>query len=148
MLIFYGNATLEIDVDLPEEEQDVEHCGSPVKSMYGTQNAPANFQCIRWEQPNESEDCRILVHGIDFCAVGDQDAIDVLSEVLRRVHELKITDRVSMSSDGSESKIMFLNRVLRIVHSENRPILKEYTSYYRKLATKTVYVQQEELHEH
>ena len=25
---------------------------------------------------------------------------------------------------------------------------KEYTSYYRKLATKTVYIQQEELHEH
>ena len=25
---------------------------------------------------------------------------------------------------------------------------EEYTSYYRKLATKTVYIQQEELHEH
>ena len=25
---------------------------------------------------------------------------------------------------------------------------KEYTSYYRKLATKTVHIQQEELHEH
>ena len=35
---FNGRAPREIFVDLPEEEQDGEHCGLLVKSMYGTQH--------------------------------------------------------------------------------------------------------------
>ena len=33
-------------------------------------------------------------------------------------------------------------------HLDIHEICKEYTSYYRKLATETVQIQQEELHEH
>ena len=36
---FCGTAQREIYVDLPEEDQNGEHCGLLVKSMYGTQDA-------------------------------------------------------------------------------------------------------------
>ena len=44
MLIFYGTAQCEIFVDLSEEEQDGEHCGLQMKSMYGAQDASALWQ--------------------------------------------------------------------------------------------------------
>ena len=44
MLIFYGTAECEIYVDLSEEEQDGEHCGLQMKSMYGAQDASALWQ--------------------------------------------------------------------------------------------------------
>ena len=59
--------------------------------------------------------------GDDSCAVGDQNAMNVLDEVLRRRYELKISGRSSTDNDGSESEVIFLSRVLRIVHSESRP---------------------------
>ena len=62
---------------------------------------------------NESEDCRILVHGENFSAVCDQDAMNVLDQVLRRRYELKIVGRLSMDSDGSESEVIFLDRLVR-----------------------------------
>ena len=55
--------------------------------------------------------------------MGDQYAITVLDEVFRRRYELKITGRISMSSDGSESEVIFLDRAPRIVYFESRPSL-------------------------
>ena len=57
----------------------------------------------------------------DFCALNDQDAMDGLVHVLRQRYELKITGRLCMDNDGSQSEVIFFNRVLRIVHSVNRP---------------------------
>ena len=110
--LFFGTAQREVYVGLLEEEQDGEHCGRQVKSMYGTQDASAIFQDDYTQVLenavyhngtaslalffSESEDCRILVRGDDFCAVGAQDAMNVLDGVLRRRYELKITGR-----DGS-----------------------------------------------
>ena len=54
----------------------------------------------------------------DFCAVGDQDAMNVLDEVLRRRNELKITGRLSMSNDGSDSETTLFD------HSESRQSLE------------------------
>ena len=42
--LFYETAHREVYVGLPEEEQDDEHCGRLVKSMYGTQDAFALWQ--------------------------------------------------------------------------------------------------------
>ena len=45
---------------------------------------------------------------------------DGVDSVLRRCNELKITGRLSMDHDENGCEAIFFNRVLRIVHSENR----------------------------
>ena len=90
-------------MDLLEEEQIGAHCGLLVESIYQTQNASAlsqdDYTQVSAHAPchkgaaspvlfeNESEDSRILLHDDDFCAVGDQDAMNVLGDMLRRRYE-------------------------------------------------------------
>ena len=51
---------------------------------------------------------RIMVHGDDFFAVGDQDAVNVLDDEKRRCYELKIPRRFSMDHSKNKSQIIFL----------------------------------------
>ena len=101
---FHETAQSEPFVDLQEKEQVGEHCGLLVKSMYGIQDASALCQDVHTRvlenamyikgraSPalfyGEFVDCRILVDGDDVCAVGDQDAMDGLDNVLRHRCEL------------------------------------------------------------
>ena len=48
------------------------------------------------------------MHGGDFCAMGNQDAVDGLDNVVRQRNKVKITGRLSTANDGSESEIVFL----------------------------------------
>ena len=55
--------------------------------------------------------------------------MDGLDNVLRQRYELKITGWLGMDNDGSQSEVFFLNRVLRMVHSENRPRCEGHLRY-------------------
>ncbi|CAK0906520.1 unnamed protein product [Prorocentrum cordatum] len=56
------------------------------------------------------DDCRSLVHGDDFCAMGDD------AETLRKKYDLKVTGRFTLGS-GEEQEVVFLNRILRVTGS-------------------------------
>ena len=104
-----------------KKEQDGGRCGLLEKTMYGTQDASALWQddytqvlenAIHMKGKaspalfhREPEDCRMLVHQNDFCAVGDQDAMDGFDRVSRQRYELKITGRLTMDN----SKLFYLN---------------------------------------
>ena len=55
----------------------------------------------------------MLVHGDDFLALGDQEALDELDSTLRSAYELK---RLGMlgDEDGDDRSAHFLNRLIRI----------------------------------
>ena len=57
------------------------------------------------------------VHQDDFCAVGDQDAVDGIDRVSRQRHERKITGRLSM--DNSKLILPQLSAAHRSVRESN-----------------------------
>ncbi|CAK0830015.1 unnamed protein product [Prorocentrum cordatum] len=62
------------------------------------------------------DDCRSLVHGDDFCAMGDDDALDQIEHTLRKKYDLKVTGSFELGS-GEEQEVVFLNRILRVTGS-------------------------------
>ncbi|CAK0882720.1 unnamed protein product, partial [Prorocentrum cordatum] len=129
---FYGKAERPVYIELPEQEQDGIHCGLLKKSMYGTQDASAICQ---WDYTgvlesdghvagkanpalfyNSRDDCRSLVHGDDFCALGGVAALDQIEKALRSKCDLKVTGNLKLGT-GEEQEVIFLNRVLRVAGS-------------------------------
>ena len=126
---FYGVPKRRIYVELPPEDAEEGFCGLLEKSMYGCQDAPAiwqdhytqlllkhGFQRGRSNGScfyKPSTGCRVLVHGDDFLALGDQEALDELDSTLRSAYELK---RLGMlgDEDGDDRAAHFLNRLIRI----------------------------------
>ena len=109
---FYGVPKRRIYVELPPEDAEQGFCGLLEKSMYGCQDAPAIWQ-DRYTQLllqhgfqrgrsngscfyKPSTGCRVLVHGDDLLALGDQEALDELDSTLRSAYELK---RLGMLGD-------------------------------------------------
>ena len=104
--------------------------------MYGTQDAPniwqSHYSGILIEgghkrgKSNASvfyhpqHDVRVMVHGDDFLALGDQKHLSELEDLLRKSYELKC---LGIIGDHPEDKteIHFLNRLIRCGESEGRP---------------------------
>ena len=130
---FYGIARRTVYVNLPEEEQDGVHCALLLKSMYGTQDASNIFQwdytelltggghCVGKSNPavffHAEEDCRTFVHGDDFCALGDLDAVDNLEKLLMSRYELKRVGTLGFEKDCVQ-ELSFLNKVVRLVEDD------------------------------
>ena len=134
---FYGTPKRNIYVKLPEEEGAGEgECGLLLKSMYGTQDAPAIWQDhytqtliqAGWKRGRSNGavfyhpvlDARVLVHGDDFLCLGDEAAQEALDKTLREAYELKRTGEVGIGVAGS-NQITFLNRVIRLEQHSGRP---------------------------
>ena len=99
---FYGNAERRVFVTLPEGDRLEGHCGLLPKSMYGTHDAANIWQrdytelLLRegfsrntaWPSVfyNEQMDVRLLVHGDDFVALGDDAGQAHLQNVLHWFH--------------------------------------------------------------
>ena len=129
---FYGKAERAVYIELPDTEADGVHCGLLKKSMYGTQDASAIWQRdytavleADGHKPgkanpalfyNKNIDLRSLVHGDDFCALGDDEALDELEKTLRSKYDLKVTGSLRLGA-GSDQEVIFLNRILRVAGS-------------------------------
>ena len=132
---FYGEAQRDIYVELPDEEKNGVDCAYLLKSWYGTQDASAIFQQDYTGHLEKHEfqrgvsnpavfynrdlDIRMLVHGDDFGALGDGDALDRMDEILRERYSLKVSGRLDFDDPGSRETV-FLNRVLRLVGHPDR----------------------------
>ena len=105
---FYGTPKRRIFIELPSEEPRAEGgkiCGLLPLSMYGTQDAPNIWQShysgilieggYKRGKSNASvfyhpqHDVRVMVHGDDFLALGDQKHLSELEDLLRKSYELK-----------------------------------------------------------
>ena len=65
---------------------------------------------------NSKEDSRSLVHGDDFCVLGDEEALDQIEKTLRAKYDLKVTGELKLGT-GQDHEVIFLNRVLRVAGS-------------------------------
>ena len=106
--------------------------------MYGTEDAPNIWQShysgilieggYKRGKSNASvfyhyhsqHDVRVMVHGDDFLALGNQKHLNELEELLRKSCELKC---LGIFGDQPEDKkeIHFLDRLIRCGESEGRP---------------------------
>ena len=102
--------------------------------MYGTQDASNIFQWHYTELLtgaghhvgkscpavfyNKEEDVRTFVHGDDFAALGDEEALDNLDKLLSSRYELK---RVGTLGTGQNCvrEISFLNKIVRLIEDDN-----------------------------
>ena len=126
---FYGLARRDVFIELPDMEQDGIHCGQLLKSMYGTQDAPAVFQENYTELLagggfhvgksniaifySGEHDARVLVHGDDFALLGDELAVAEFDKLLKSRYSVKKTGKLGFE-DGDDEEVHFLNRILRV----------------------------------
>jgi hypothetical protein len=128
---FYGVATRELYIKLPEEDQDESDaepmCGLLNRSMYGTQDASHIWQqnysdhLVQHEYQfgnaskaifyNEKEDTRGLVHGDDFMVLADEDGINKFEAMLQEKYVVKRTALLGPDPTDDKEAVM-LNRVL------------------------------------
>ena len=111
-------------------------CGLLQKSMYGTQDAPNIWQShysgilieggYKRGKSNASvfyhpqHDVRVMVHGDDFLALGDQKHLSELEDLLRKSYELKCLGIIG-DQPQDKKEIHFLNRLIRCGEIEGRP---------------------------
>ena len=123
---FYGNAERRVFVTLPEGDKLEGHCGLLLKSMYGTRDAANIWQrdytelLLRegfsrntaWPSVfyNEQMDVRLLVHGDDFVALGDDAGQAHLQNVLQKKYELRVDGSIGYGEQRQEFTV--LNRVV------------------------------------
>ena len=111
-------------------------CGLLQKPMYGTQDAPNIWQShdsgilieggYKRGKSNASvfyhpqHDVRVMVHGDDFLALGDQKHLSELEDLLRKSYELKCLGIIG-DQPQDKKEIHFLNRLIRCGEIEGRP---------------------------
>ena len=136
---FYGVPKRKIYIELPSEEQAAEggkNCGLLERSMYGTQDAPniwqSHYSQILVEAGYErgksnasvfyhhGHDVRIMVHGDDFLALGDQKHLRELEKLLKGAYELKCLGIIGGEAEDKK-ELHFLNRLIRCGEHEGRP---------------------------
>ncbi|CAK0791837.1 unnamed protein product [Prorocentrum cordatum] len=85
----HGQAERAVRVELPEEEQDMsatwQRDYTAVLKQDGHEPGKANPALVY----KKVDDCRSLIHGDDFCAMGDDDAQDQIEHGLRKKYDLK-----------------------------------------------------------
>ena len=125
---FYGVPKRRIYIELPDEDSTPGMVGRLTKSMYGTQDAPNIWQqhytqllvkagYIRGKSNGSvfyhpTLEVRVLVHGDDFMALGDADALKEVDALLRSAYELKWLGTIG-DEEGDSRKVNFLNRLIR-----------------------------------
>jgi hypothetical protein len=130
----FSKVTREIFIELPWEDKEEGKIGVLDYCLYGTRDAAANFEATYTQvlttddvfrqglaSPSlfcsESLDMELLVHGDDFAAVGDDDAIEALVKMLRGVFELKVR-AILGPEPGDDREVRVLNRIIRYVSDE------------------------------
>ena len=138
---FYGTPKRKIYIEIPSEDPRSEGgtmCGLLQKSMYGTQDAPniwqAHYSSILLGAGYErgksnasvfyhpAHDVRVMVHGDDFLALGDQMHLNELERLLRKSYELKCLGIIGDQADDKK-EFHFLNRLIRCGECEGRPAI-------------------------
>ena len=135
---FYGKLERRVLAELPEELK-ADYPGDVVavlkKSWYGLQDASSiwqsdytalleehGFACGRSNAAlfyDPATDCKVLVHGDDFAALGDQKAVDAFEAMLKSKYECKKMANLGFE-EGDDKQATFLNRVITIERS-SRP---------------------------
>ena len=134
---FYAPSRRPVYVNLPDEDYEPGMCGRLNVSMYGTQDAAANWEykysshlidcgfvrgqaspCVFW---NPSTGVRCVVHGDDFTFAGTDDELEKCANMMKAEYDVKI--RGKFGPDKSDDKaITILNRC---VEWTNQGILYE-----------------------
>ena len=125
---FYGVPKRRIYIQLPDEDASPGMVGRLTKSMYGTQDAPNIWQqhytqllikagYLRGKSNGSvfyhpTLGVRVLVHGDDFMALGDAEALKEVDALLRSAYELKWLGTVG-DEEGDHKEVHFLNRLIR-----------------------------------
>ena len=136
---FYGVPKRKIFIEFPSEEPALaggKHCGLLQRSMYGTQDAPNIWQSHYSQilvdagylkgKLNASviyhpgHNIRIMVHGDDFLALGDQKHLLELEKVVKGAYELKYLGIIGGEAEDKK-ELHFLNRLIRCGENEGRP---------------------------
>ena len=69
-----------------------------------------------------AHDVRMMVHGDDFLALGDQMHLNELERLLRKSYELKCLGIIGDQADDKK-EFHFLNRLIRCGECEGRPAI-------------------------
>ena len=130
---FEAAATRDVCVEIVEEDRTPEDdrldlVGKLELSMYGTRDAPANWQeeiaknmkswqfsrglYNSWTYRHRDRDLQVLVHGDDFVAVGSLDGVTWFKDMLEG--RFKIKCHVLGSKPGLEKEGRILNRIIRV----------------------------------
>ena len=124
---FHAEARREVYVDLPEEDGTPGMCGKLVKAMYGTRDAPQNWEfeyvgfldsigfqpgktspCVFYHEPRN---IRLVVHGDDFTALGTDPGLNWFRQQMTNRFECKIRGRLGPEK-GDDKEIRILHRIL------------------------------------
>ena len=137
----YGKPQREIFTDLPEEEAEPGFCARLNYCLYGTQDA-----AVCWEREyvsmlvengfeqgissptvflHRGRDLRVLVHGDDFFALGDDAALDFLEKCIAARYDYKKSGRLGTGRTDVR-EVGILNRHIRLCTG---PDGEEYVEY-------------------
>ena len=121
----------EAEVEIPDEDpaKKPNLVGRLLRTWYGTQDASNLWQkhyinlidkldyrpsiSNRAVFYSQSQDARMLVHGDDFVLLGDEDAADAMSILLKSKYEIKEVSRIGYGDQPHEAVI--LNQIIRYV---------------------------------
>ena len=124
---FYGASKRRVFCALPQGQEQPGKCALLRRTMYGTLDAAHIWQetytewlkecgirqCIGWPAlyMHDELDLRFLVHGDDFVALGDEDALKFLEKKLKEKFELRVDGLIGPdATDGTSMSV--LNRII------------------------------------
>ena len=125
---FYAPSRRPVFVKLPEEDDEPGMCGRLNVSMYGTQDAAANWEhkysshlidngfkrgksspCVFW---NPTTGVRCVVHGDDFTFAGNEEELKKCTKMMENEYVVKV--RGLLGPDAKDDKsITILNRCVQ-----------------------------------
>jgi hypothetical protein len=122
---FYAPSRRPVYVNLPEEDYEPGMCGRLNVSMYGTQDAAANWEnkysshliangfvrgqaspCVFW---NPTTGVRCVVHGDDFTFAGTDNELEECAAMMRAEYDVKVRGKLGPDKDDDKA-ITILNR--------------------------------------
>jgi len=129
---FHAPCRREVYVDLPAEDQEPGMCGKLVMAMYGTRDAPQNWEfeytdfmnglgfvsgkstpCLFFHEPRN---LRVVVYGDDFTVLGSEQELDWFRKQMKKRYEVEFKARLGYGQ-GDDKSVSLLNRPIELLPS-------------------------------
>jgi hypothetical protein len=126
---FHAPCRREVYVELPAEDNEPGMCGKLVMAMYGTRDAPQNWEfeytdfmtsvgfvqgkstpCLFYHEPRN---LRCVVYGDDFTVLGSEGNLDWFRKQMRKRYEVEFKARLGYGDNDGKS-VSLLNRPIEL----------------------------------
>jgi len=126
---FHAPCRREVYVELPAEDSEPGMCGKLVMAMYGTRDAPQNWEfeytdfmtglgfvsgkatpCLFYHEPRN---LRVVVYGDDFTVLGSEQELDWFRKQMKQRYEVEFKARLGYAQENDKS-VSLLNRPIEL----------------------------------